>query len=283
VTLLPHPVTAALFPSPVPPGTGWPEDPATPGTPVARSAAGVRRLAARATLDEVSARLSVCRACPRLVGWRESHALTKRAAFADQPYWGRPVPGFGSPAPRILVVGLAPAAHGGNRTGRNFTGDLSADWLHEALHRAGLATQPTSVHAGDGQELLGVRLLNPVRCAPPENKPTPVERDACSSWLQRELTLLLPGVRAVVCLGAIGWNAAWSGLAGAGVDVPRPRPRFGHGVEASVGEVTVLGCYHPSPHNTHTGRLTREMFDAVLTRAAALAGLPEQVSVQVSG
>ena len=272
---LPHPVTGRLFASPVPPGSGWPDDPATEDTPVARSAAGVRRLAPRASLEEVAARLSVCRACPRLVGWREEHAVAKRAAYADQPYWGRPVPPFGDPEPGILVVGLAPAAHGGNRTGRNFTGDLSATWLHDALHRAGLATEATSEHAGDAQRLLGVRLVNPVRCAPPENKPTAEEQAACAPWLDRELTLLLPSVRAVVCLGAIGWRATWSALGRLDLDVPRPRPRFGHGTEVSLGSgwapLTVLGCYHPSPHNTHTGRLTQEMFDAVLARAGELA------------
>lgn len=268
---LPHPVTGRSFPSPVPPGSGWPDDPATADTPVARSAAGVRRLAAGASLDEVAARLSVCRACPRLVAWREEHAATKRAAYADQPYWGRPVPAFGDPEARILVVGLAPAAHGGNRTGRNFTGDLSATWLHAGLYRAGLATETTSEHAGDGQRLLGVRLVNPVRCAPPANQPTADEQATCAPWLGRELTLVLPSVRAVVCLGAIGWNAAWSALSRVGLDVPRPRPRFGHGAEVAAGALTVLGCYHPSPHNTHTGRLTQEMFDAVLLRARDLA------------
>lgn len=276
MTPLPHPVTGELFGSPVPPGSGWPEDPAAPDTPVARSASAVRRLAAGADLPELSARLSVCRACARLVAWREGHAVTKKAAYRDEPYWGRPVPAFGDSKPRILVVGLAPAAHGGNRTGRNFTGDQSADWLHAGLHRAGLATSPTSLHAGDGQRLLGVRLLNPVRCAPPENKPTPDERAACSPWLTRELTLLLPTVRAVVCLGAIGWAAAWTALGTVdGIDVPRPRPTFGHGAEVPLagpyGDVTVLGCYHPSPHNTLTGRLTTEMFDGVLARAADLA------------
>ncbi|GGF42139.1 uracil-DNA glycosylase [Marmoricola endophyticus] len=273
MSLLPHPGTGEPFASPVPPGAGWPGDLATPDTRVARTPGGVARLAARASLDEVSARLSVCRACPRLVTWREDAAVTKRASYADEPYWGRPAPGFGSATPSILVVGLAPAAHGGNRTGRNFTGDLSADWLHASLHRTGLAAQPTSTYAGDGQRLEHVRLLNPVRCAPPENRPTPVERDTCAPWMRRELTLLLPSVRAVVCLGAIGWRAAWTALGDAGVDVPRPLPRFGHAVEERAGDLTVVGCYHPSPHNTYTGRLTADMLDAVLRRARGIAGL----------
>ena len=250
---LPHPVTGELFPTPVPPGTGWPGDPADADTPVARSAAGVARLAARPTLDELSARISVCRACPRLVGWREAAASQKRASYDGEPYWGRPVPGWGSPTPGVLIVGLAPAANGGNRTGRNFTGDRSGDWIHAALHRTGLATQASSTHAGDGQRLLHTRMVATVRCAPPANKPTPEERTTCAPWLHRELTLLLPTVRAIVCLGAIGWNASLD-------RARRRRPggaatpaRFGHGAEVAVGDLTVLGCYHPSPHNTFTG------------------------------
>ncbi|MGI9156766.1 MAG: uracil-DNA glycosylase, partial [Marmoricola sp.] len=256
MTLLPHPVTGELFASPVPPGTGWPDDPADATTPVADTAADVARLAAGAALAEVSARVSVCRACPRLVAWREGVAVSKRASYGGEPYWGRPVPGWGSETPGILVVGLAPAANGGNRTGRNFTGDPSADWLYASLHRTGLATQPASHNAGDGQQLIGTRLLAPVRCAPPENKPTPLERVTCAPWLHRELTLVLPTTRAVVCLGAIGWAATLTALTEVGLDVPRPRPRFGHGVEVAVGDLSVLGCYHPSPHNTYTGRLT---------------------------
>lgn len=274
---LPHPLTGELFDSPVAPGTGWPGDPAAPDTRVARSAAGVRRLAAAADLAQVEARVSVCAACPRLVGWREETAREKRAAFADQPYWGRPIPGWGDPEPRVLVVGLAPAAHGGNRTGRVFTGDPSGDWLFASLHRVGLAVQDTSQHAGDGQRLVGARMVARVRCAPPANKPTPAERDACAPWIQREVTLLLPTVRVVVALGAFGWGGAWEALAGAGVAVPRPTPRFGHGVEVEMagphGPVTLLGCFHPSPHNTFTGRLTAEMTDAVFLRARDLADL----------
>ena len=220
-------------------------------------------------------RLVDCRACPRLVAWREQVAREKRAAYADQDYWGRPVPGWGSSDPRILLVGLAPAAHGANRTGRIFTGDRSGDWLFAALHRVGLAAIPTSTHAGDGQALRGTRLVSAVRCAPPDNKPTPLERDTCAPWLDEELALLLPGVEVVVALGAFGWAAALTALARVGADVPRPRPRFRHGAEVRLPvdgrALPLLGCYHPSPHNTVTGRLTEQMTDEVLGRAAALA------------
>ncbi len=268
--MLPHPVTGEPFPSPVPPGVGWPEDPAAPDTPVARTPAQVRRLAADADLAELDARVSVCRACPRLVRWREGVAETKRASFADQPYWGRPIAGWGDPRPGLLIMGLAPAANGGNRTGRVFTGDSSGDWLFASLHRVGLAAQATSDHAGDGQRLLGARMVATVRCAPPENKPTVKERDTCEPWLAREVRLLLPHLRAVVALGSYGWAGALRGLAAAGVAIPRPRPRFGHGTEVDLGGVTLVGCYHPSQHNTFTGRLTPAMLDEVMSRARAL-------------
>jgi len=272
--VLPHPATGELFPSPVPPGTGWPGDPATEATPVARRAAQVRRLAARVGLDELDARVSVCRACPRLVRWREDVAQAKRASYADQPYWGRPIPGFGSSTPSILVVGLAPAANGANRTGRVFTGDRSGDWLFASLHRVGLATQGTSGHAADGLELIDTRMVATVRCAPPQNRPTTVERDTCSPWIEAELGLLAERVRVVVALGGYGWDATLRSYAALGWQVARPRPRFGHGAEATlVGEgrsVTLLGCYHPSQQNTFTGRLTEAMLDDVLGRAAAL-------------
>jgi uracil-DNA glycosylase family 4 len=266
----PHPLTGDLFPSPVPPGSGWPDDPARSGTPVSRSTTDVVELASTASnLAELDARVSVCRACPRLVGWRESVAAEKRRSFADQPYWGRPIAGWGDPAPAVLIVGLAPAANGGNRTGRVFTGDRSGDWLFAALYRAGLAAKPTSEHAGDGQRLIGTRMVAPVRCAPPANRPTPGERDTCKPWLDAELRFLLPSLRSIVCLGSFAWDAALRALARAGRAVPRPRPRFGHGVEAPIGGVRVIGCYHPSQQNTFTGKLTEAMLDAVLRSAAS--------------
>jgi uracil-DNA glycosylase family 4 len=215
-------------------------------------------------LDELAAEIVACRACPRLVDWRERVAAEKRAAFRDETYWGRPVPGFGDPAARIVVVGLAPAAHGANRTGRVFTGDRSGDWLFRALHRAGLANQPHSASADDGLQLYDTWISAPVRCAPPDNKPTPDERDACAPFLSRELDLLRP--RVVVCLGAFGYGAACRHY---GV---RPRPAFGHGAEVAVlGGPTLLCSYHPSQQNTFTGKLTEPMLDAVVGRAAALA------------
>ncbi|MEV0380665.1 uracil-DNA glycosylase [Nonomuraea sp. NPDC050643] len=260
----------------VPPGTGWPGDPATADTPVATDPADVRRLAATSsTLAELTARQSVCRACPRLVAWREEVAVTKRRAFADETYWGRPVPGWGAERPRILLVGLAPAAHGGNRTGRIFTGDRSGDWLFASLHRTGLAAQETSTHAGDGQELLGVRVVASVRCAPPANKPEPSEKAACLPWMEREIELVAPSVRVVVALGGYAWQAMWPALKDAGYELPRARPPFGHGAEAEIryagAPVTLVGCYHPSQQNTFTGRVTAQMLDDIFSRARSLA------------
>ena len=252
----------------VPPGSGWPGDPATASTPVATDAAAVRKLAQVSSMDELDARVSVCRACPRLVAWREEVALTRRAAFAAEPYWGRPAPGFGPAGARIAVLGLAPAAHGANRTGRVFTGDRSGDWLYAAMFRAGLANQPTSVHAGDGLELHDVRVIASVRCAPPANRPTPAERDTCRPWLVHELQLLRPTLRVIVVLGAFGWQSLWPALEQAGLaTVPRPRPTFAHGAEGRVNGLTVLGCYHVSQQNTFTGKLTESMLDAVFARA----------------
>ncbi len=267
-----HPITGDEFPSPVPPGTGWPDDPGAPGTEVAQTAADVERLADGADLTTLAARISVCRACPGLVTWRETVARDKRRSFADQPYWGRPIAGWGPSDARILIVGLAPAAHGGNRTGRIFTGDRSGDWLFAALHRNGLAAQEASEHAGDGQRLIDTRMVASVRCAPPANKPTTVERDTCQPWLHRELALLAPTTRAVVCLGSYGWAAALRAFRALGYAVPRPQPRFGHAAEVVVpgpdgAEVVLLGCYHPSQQNTFTGKLTEQMLDAVLVRA----------------
>jgi uracil-DNA glycosylase family 4 len=278
--LLPHPVTGDLFPSPAPPGAGWPDDPAAEDTPVAGGRDDVTRLAGTAgSLAQVGARVSVCRACPRLVRWRESVAEQKRSSFAGEPYWGRPVAGWGDDNPRVLVLGLAPAANGGNRTGRIFTGDRSGDWLFASLHRVGLAVQETSLHAGDGQRLVGTRMVATVRCAPPDNRPTTTERDTCAPWLVEEVRLVGGSLRAVVCLGSYGWDAALRTFREVGYDVPRPKPRFGHGSEVVLdspdGEVAVLGSYHPSQQNTFTGRLTEAMLDAVLGRAAVLGGVVE--------
>jgi uracil-DNA glycosylase family 4 len=261
-------------PSPVPPGSGWPGDDATPRTPVAHDADDVRRLAASAgSLTELGARVSVCRACPRLVEWREEVAVTKRRAFADEPYWGRPIPGWGEDAPRVLIVGLAPAAHGGNRTGRIFTGDRSGDWLFASLHRVGLAVQPESVRADDVQRLIRARMVAAVRCAPPANKPTPAERDTCAGWYDAELAAVLPSLRAVVALGKFGWDAYLGAARRLGLDIPRPTPRFGHGARVQTGPAVLLGSFHPSQQNTFTGRLTESMLDDVLGAAAQLAGL----------
>jgi len=256
---------------PVAPGSGWPGDPADAATPVARSDADVRGLAPGAlSLAELTARQSVCRACPRLVEWREEVAAVRRKSFRDEQYWGRPIPGWGDPAPRVLIVGLAPAAHGGNRTGRVFTGDRSGDVLFASLHRCGLATQAASVSAGDGQRLTGARMVAAVRCAPPDNKPTPAERDTCAPWLTAELRLVAPDLRAIVCLGGFAWQALWPVLGDVGYALPRPRPAFGHGREVALGadrRVLLIGCYHPSQQNTFTGRVTSGMLDAVFNRA----------------
>jgi uracil-DNA glycosylase family 4 len=217
-----------------------------------------------AGLEELEGRVTGCRRCPRLVEWRERVAADKRAAFRDEDYWGRPVPGFGDPCARVYVLGLAPAAHGGNRTGRVFTGDRSGDWLFASLHRTGFANQPTSVRRGDGLHLTGAFVAAAVRCAPPANRPLPSERDNCLPYAARELELLRP--RVVVCLGGFAWDAACRLLS------VRPRPRFGHGAEHSVdGGPVLLGTYHPSQQNTFTGRLTEQMLDAVMTRAGELA------------
>ncbi|CAA9336575.1 MAG: Uracil-DNA glycosylase, family 5 [uncultured Frankineae bacterium] len=257
------------------PGTGHPTDAATAATPVARTAADVVRLARSArALRDVDGRSSVCRACPRLVAWREEVAQTRRASYADQVYWGRPITGWGPQSARIAVVGLAPAAHGGNRTGRIFTGDRSGDWLFAALHRAGLASSPVSTSAHDGLQLHGTRITLPVRCAPPGNRPTTQERDACAPWLTAEWTFLQPTVRAVVVLGGYGWAALWPVLRSAGERVPAPVPRFAHGAQVDLpAGPTVLGCFHVSQQNTFTGRLTEPMLDDVLARAKAHAGM----------
>jgi uracil-DNA glycosylase family 4 len=205
------------------------------------------------------------------VAWRERVAREKRAAFATEEYWGRPIPGFGDPDAHLVVLGLAPAAHGGNRTGRVFTGDRSGDWLFAALHAVGLANQPTSVARGDGLRLTGCWVTAAVRCAPPDNRPSPAERDECLPYAVRELALL-GAARAIVCLGGFAWDAALRILAAGDQPIPRPRPRFAHGAEVRIGETVLLGCYHPSQQNTFTGRLRPGMMEAVLRRAAQLSG-----------
>lgn len=218
--------------------------------------------------DEVAA----CRRCPRLVEWRERTGAEKRRSFRDQTYWARPVPGFGDPQARLLVLGLAPAAHGANRTGRMFTGDRSGDFLYAAMHRAGFASQPTSTHRGDGLELHGAWVTSAVKCAPPDNKPLPGERDACAVFIRRELALL-PHVRAVLCLGGFAYEAAVRLLRDAGATLPHPLPRFGHGVVVPVqGGPALVLSYHPSQQNTFTGRLTPQMMDDVLALVRRVVG-----------
>jgi uracil-DNA glycosylase len=275
---LAHPRTGALFDSPAPPGSGWPGDPATPRTAVAATPAQVESMAAAVqTIEELDAEVSVCRACPRLVEWREEVAIVKRKSFADQPYWGRPVTGWGAPRPRVMIVGLAPAAHGGNRTGRIFTGDRSGDFLFAALHRAGLANQSVCVDAADGLALNDTRVAAAVRCAPPGNAPTPAERATCAPWLDAEWRLTGSQVRVVIALGAFAWRAALQMIRTGGGTVRTPTPQFGHGSMATVqthrGEVTLIGCFHPSQQNTFTGKLTPKMLDDIFAAARRKAGI----------
>lgn len=225
----------------------------------------------RAALAALTAEIVVCRRCPRLVEWREQVARDKVLRFRDETYWARPLPGFGDPEARILLLGLAPAAHGGNRTGRVFTGDASGDFLWAALHAEGLADRPASRHADDGLTLTDVYIAAAVRCAPPRNKPTTEERDACAPFLVREIGLLSE-VRVIVALGQFGWDAGLRALAALGHPV-KPKPRFGHGAEAQIGPYMLLGSYHPSQQNVYTGRLTAPMFDAVIGRARGLAAV----------
>jgi uracil-DNA glycosylase len=275
---LAHPRTGELFDSPVPPGTGWPGDPATPGTAVASTPEQVVAMAADVdTVEELDAMVSVCRACPRLVNWREQVAVEKRKSLGDQPYWGRPVPGWGAARPRVMVVGLAPAAQGGNRTGRVFTGDRSGDVLFAALHRAGLANQALCVDSADGLKLNHTRVVAAVRCAPPGNAPTPDERQTCVPWLDAEWRLAGPEVRVVVALGAFAWRAALHMVRTAGGTIATPAPKFGHGATAALrtphGDLALIGCYHPSQQNTFTGKLTPAMLDDIFETAAKQAGL----------
>jgi uracil-DNA glycosylase family 4 len=217
-------------------------------------------------LERLELSITRCRKCPRLVEWRELVAREKRAAFRDWDYWGRPVPGFGDPKAKVYILGLAPAAHGGNRTGRVFTGDRSGDWLFGSLHRTGFANQPTSVTSDDGLELKGAFVAAAVRCAPPANKPLPSERDNCLPYAQQELQLLAD-LKAIVCLGSFAWDAAARLLA------VKPKPKFGHAAEHQTDGPTLIGCYHPSQQNTFTGKLTEPMLDAVFARARAIARL----------
>jgi uracil-DNA glycosylase family 4 len=222
-------------------------------------------------LDALHRRIVACTKCPRLVAWREEAAAHPPRRYAGERYWARPLPGFGDPRARIVLVGLAPAAHGGNRTGRIFTGDRSGDWLFAALHRAGLANQPTSERADDGLRLRDAYVTAVNRCAPPSNRPTPQERDNCLPYLVAELGLLRRA-KVLVALGSFAWDGALRALRECGVDVPGPKPRFAHGAESRAGDYTLLGCFHPSQQNTFTGRLTEEMLDEVFGRAKVLAG-----------
>jgi uracil-DNA glycosylase family 4 len=222
------------------------------------------------SLERLAREVHACRRCPRLVAWREAAAEDPPSRYRDQDYWARPVSGFGDPAAGVVVLGLAPAAHGGNRTGRVFTGDRSGDWLFAALHRAGFASQPTSSHRDDGLELRGAYVTAVNRCPPPGNRPTPRERDNCLPYLVRELELLADA-RVLVALGSFAWDGALRTLRGRGEEIPRPKPRFAHAAEAEVGRYSLLGCYHPSQQNTFTGKLTEEMMDSVFARARELS------------
>jgi uracil-DNA glycosylase family 4 len=228
------------------------------------------------SLDRVTADVVACRRCPRLVEWREASAASPPRRFREDRYWARPVSGFGDPRARLAIVGLAPAAHGANRTGRMFTGDRSGDWLYAALHRAGYASRPESLNRDDGLTLHDAYITAVVRCAPPANRPSPAERDNCLPFLSRELELL-DGCRTIVCLGAFAWDGTLRALRALGLPPPRPRPRFGHGVEAGIADRTLLGCYHPSQQNTFTGRLTEAMLDDVFNRAQELVGPPDRL------
>jgi uracil-DNA glycosylase len=222
-------------------------------------------------LDALAREIVECRLCPRLVEWRESVAADPPRRYRGERYWARPLPGFGDPRARVAVIGLAPAAHGGNRTGRIFTGDRSGDWLFASLHRTGFANQPHSEHPGDGLQLAGAYIAAVVRCAPPANRPTTTERDTCLPYLARELKLLREA-RVLVALGSFAWDGILLALRSNGLVTPRPKPRFGHGAETAVGPYTLLGCFHPSQQNTFTGRLTEAMIDEIMQRARTIAG-----------
>jgi uracil-DNA glycosylase len=228
------------------------------------------RVGQQLELEKLASEVHSCRLCPRLVEWREERAADPPRRYQGEDYWARPLAGFGDPDARVAIVGLAPAAHGGNRTGRIFTGDRSGDWLYAALHRAGFANQPTSTHRDDGLLLRDAYVTAVVRCAPPANRPTPEERDTCLPYLERELELL-KRCQTIVTLGGFAWDGSLRALRHLGEDVPRPKPRFGHGSEATVGRWKLIGCYHPSQQNTFTGRLTEPMLDAIFSRAGELS------------
>ena len=229
------------------------------------------RRASADSLERLAAEVHSCRRCPRLVEWREAAAADPPRRFAGERYWARPVSGFGDPRAAIVLIGLAPAANGANRTGRMFTGDRSGEWLYAALHRAGLANQSSSARRGDGLRLRGAYVTAVNRCPPPRNRPTPTERDNCLPYLARELTLL-DGARVLLALGSFAWDGALRALRDLGHEVPRPKPRFGHGAEAQIGSYALLGCFHPSQQNTFTGKLTEAMLDEIFVRARRLAG-----------
>ncbi|TVP76669.1 MAG: uracil-DNA glycosylase [Gemmatimonadales bacterium] len=266
-------MSEAAEPGPTGPATP-PDSHPEPVEDPARAAAGSPDLAT------LNAAVASCRACPRLVEWRETVAREKRASYADETYWGRPVPAFGDPRASVLVVGLAPAAHGANRTGRMFTGDRSGDWLFRALHRAGFASRPDGRSADDGLRLRNLWLTAAVHCAPPDNRPTADERRTCRPWLERELDLLAPGLRCIVSLGGFSWDHVLRVLRDRDWPVPVPKPRFGHGAEVTVegphGPLALLASYHPSQQNTFTGRLTEPAFDRVWSRARVLADTPTE-------
>lgn len=267
----PHPIIGGSFSSPVKPATGWPTDLATPQTKVAKNVNQIKTAIKNCnSIADLTAAISVCSACTDLVKWRTDVAITKRRSFENQPYWGRPAAGFGDASPELLVVGLAPAANGANRTGRIFTGDKSGDWLYRAMHKAGFASQAASEHAGDGLELINARVLAAVRCAPPQNKPTVVERDICGHWFAAELKFLLPNLKVIIALGSFAWDQTQAMLLQVGI--AGKKTKFGHGAtieyQTATSTILLIGSYHVSQQNTFTGRLTEAMIDEIFNKAS---------------